>query len=193
MLQLFKSKIRAGLLRLFFYNPQKEFYIRQLAKILNTSAGNAQKELRKLEADAIIKSKKMGNLRIYTLNQTLPLYPVLQQIITKTIGIESVLKENLKYLPGIKYAFIFGSYAKGELKADSDIDLFIVGNINEDGLLKIIKNVEKMILRDINYHIDTSKSFHEKLKEKYFYREITQKYILLTENDDEFRKFIQQT
>lgn len=193
MLQLFKSKIRAGLLRLFFYNPQKEFYIRQLAKILNTSAGNTQKELRKLEADAIIKSKKMGNLRIYTLNQTLPLYPVLQQIITKTIGIESVLKENLKYLPGIKYAFIFGSYAKGELKADSDIDLFIVGNINEDGLLKIIKNVEKMILRDINYHIDTSKSFHEKLKEKYFYREITQKYILLTENDDEFRKFIQQT
>jgi predicted nucleotidyltransferase len=190
---LLKSKIRADLLKLFFSNPENEFYIRELSRIIGTSAGNIQKELKKLENEQILKYKKRGNLKYYFLNLEYLWKIELQKIIAQSIGIEAELKTSLLNLKGIKFAFIFGSYAKGDFKADSDIDLFIIGNINEDDLITSIKKVEKNIGREINFHIAKPKDFLHKLKEKFFYNEILKKYILLTNNKDEFEKFIKQT
>jgi len=188
--RLFKSKIRQGLLKLFFYNPGRRFYIRELAKIISASAGNTQKELRSLENEEIIKSEKLGNLRLYSINKSYPLLPELEKIIQKTIGIEYELAKKLKGLKGLKFALIYGSYAKGGLKADSDIDLLIVGNVKENEVIRRITKVERTILREINFHLIIPSEFSAKIKTSSFYKDVLKKYILVTNNENEFKRFI---
>jgi predicted nucleotidyltransferase len=191
MLSFFvRSKHRAAILRIFFANPESQFYLREIAKMINASAGNAQKELKGLEKEGILKSAKRGNLRFYCLNPAYPLFNELSGIISKTLGIEAEIKKELKSLKGLRFAFIFGSYVKKDFGPDSDLDLFIIGSIDEDELIRKIKKAENRINREINYHVAGEREFLQSLKEKSFYQDIITNFILLTDNEHEFKKFI---
>lgn len=187
-----KSRIRSNLLKIFFLNKGKNFYIRELARIIETSAGNTRKELLKLEQERLLKSTKKANLVLFQVNEKYPLYKEFESIIKKTLGIEHELEKALKKIKGVEFAFIFGSYAKGDLKTSSDIDLFIIGDINEDDLITKIQNVETNTNREVDFHIAKPKEFLKNLNEKFFYKDIIKEYILLTENNDEFKAFIGQ-
>ncbi|HAI74412.1 MAG TPA: hypothetical protein DCS28_02030 [Candidatus Moranbacteria bacterium] len=183
-----KSKIRQSILKLLFSNQEKEFYLSEIARIINASRGNAQKELKKLEETGIIKSEKRNNLRYYFLNKQNPLFTEWEGMVKKTVGIENELKNIIQKISEIEYAFIFGSYAKNDFKSESDIDLFIIGNPSEDELIKQINKLEKEINREINYHIYSEKEFKEKIKTNSFLKNIIKKYIMLTPNEKKFRK-----
>lgn len=190
---IFKSKSRSALLRIFFLNNEKDFYIRELARMVGTSAGNTQKELLKLEKEGILKSTKKANLRFFSLDNSYPLHEELKRMVEKTLGIEHELKKALKSIKGLEFAFVFGSYVKGDFKNLSDVDLFVIGDMDEDDLITKIQNVEKNTNREIDFHIAKLKEFSEDLKKKFFYQEIVKNYILLTENDDEFKKLIERS
>lgn len=183
-----KSKIKQSILKLLFSNQEKEFYLSELARIIETSRGNAQRELKKLEAAGIIKSEKRNNLKYYFLNKQNSLFAEWEGIVKKTVGIENELKNIIQKIDRIKYAFIFGSYAKGDFKSNSDIDLFIIGNPLEDELIKKINKLEKEINREINYHIYSEKEFKKKVKISSFLQNVIKKYTMLTPNEKEFRK-----
>ena len=187
---LFRSKNRSAILRLFFSNPDREFYIRELARRIDASAGNTQKELMRLGQAGVLKSSQKGNLRFFALNKSHPLFSEMEKIVAKTIGIEFELKKALEGLKHLKFAFIFGSYAKGDLKEDSDIDVFIIGNVAEDDLISRIKQAESRVAREINFHTAKEGEFLENLCQKAFYRDIVKKTILLTDNENEFREFL---
>lgn len=188
---IIKSKIKQNILKLLFYsNESKEFYLSEIAKIVKTSRGTAQRELEDLKKVGIVGSEKKANLRYYFLNKQDPLFEEWQGIVKKTIGIEKEFEEIIKKIGGIKFAFIFGSYIKGDFKSDSDIDLFIIGNPNEDKLIEYINKLEKKIDREINYHIYGASEFRNKIREDSFLKNITKNYILLTSNQDEFKRLL---
>jgi len=127
-----KSNIRKKIILLFVYNPRKEYYLSEVARAVGTSAGTAQREInRLLKSDFVIFHKK-ANLNLYRLNTRFTLIEEVRSIIRKTIGVEVDLKRDLTEVGGIIYAFLFGSYAKKGLKSDSDIDLYIIGDAEED-------------------------------------------------------------
>ena len=70
----------------------------------------------------------------------------------------------MKEFEGIEDAFLYGSFAKGDEKADSDVDLFIIGNIDEDRLIRKLRIPEKEVQREINYSIFSRDDYEEKLK-----------------------------
>lgn len=163
---IFKSKTRKELFRLYFTNPEKEYYFRELERLLDIPVSMIHKELRRLEADGIFSSKKRGNLTYFYLNKEYPLFEELKSIVFKTIGIQALLKKILEKFKGTEAAFIYGSFAKNEGNASSDIDLFIIGNINEDKLVSALKKLEKTLKREINYSLYTRKDFTEKKRSK---------------------------
>jgi len=111
-------------------------------------------------------SKKKGNSIYYSLNKGYPLFDELKSIVFKTVGIQGLLKEAFKKVKGIEAAFIFGSFAKKKEAVGSDIDLFIVGKINETMLLREIKKLEEALKREINYSVFERAEFKKKAKEK---------------------------
>lgn len=187
-----KSKIRQRILLLFVYNPKKRYYINEAAKLVNTSSGTAQRELEKLASAGILKKEKKANLAYFKINSENPLYGDIKNIIEKTIGLESILKKELSGDKKIKFAFLFGSYVKGDFRHDSDVDLYIIGDVKEDKLYRAVKKAEKRIAREINYHISGEEEFKENLKKSFFHKEILGDYLLLIGDKNEFRKFIKR-
>ncbi|MDO8803847.1 MAG: nucleotidyltransferase domain-containing protein [Elusimicrobiota bacterium] len=150
-LGLSKSKARRALVALFFTNPDQEYFSRQLERLSGISVGNLQKELVKMETASLLGSRRLGNLKLYKLNTKHPLYPELKSVVAKTVGIEGMIRAELLKLKGIKIACIYGSFARGEEKAASDIDLLILGDVEEKPLIRAIKSLEDKLQREINY------------------------------------------
>lgn len=187
---LFKSKIRQRILVRFFADESRRFYINEMARLIGTTQGTCRRELNKLVDMGLLMSSKEGNLQFYHVNKKNPLYAEFKTIIQKTIGIEVLLKNALTSAEGIHFAFVFGSYAKKEFKSESDIDLAVIGDIGEELLIKILKNIEKTIGREINHHLYTGKEFKEKIKTNSFVRNIIKDYIIVTGDEREFRKLL---
>jgi len=165
MFRITKSKLREELLNLYFTNPSKRYYLRELERILNFSVGNIRRELIKLESAGLFLSENKGNLLYYYLNRSYPLFDELKSIIFKTSGVPKMLQNILKKINGISQAFIYGSFARGEEKEDSDIDLLIIGEVNEDRLVEEMDKLERKLQREINYAIYGKEDFKKKKKE----------------------------
>lgn len=161
-----RSKTRKAILQLYFSHPEKKYYLRQLEKKTNFPVQNIRRELINLEKKGMFKREKSGNQVYYFLNRESPIYSDIRNIISKTIGIENQLRESLSEVSGIRKAFIFGSFADGTQDSLSDIDIMIVGDINEDDLLEKISRLENKFEREINYHIYSEKEFGERRKEE---------------------------
>ncbi len=190
---LFKSKIRRNILIRFFADEGRKFYINEMARLVGTSQGTCRRELNNLTDAGILISSRTGNLQYYEININSPFHNEFKTIIQKTLGIEAILKEKLQGLKGITYAFIFGSYAKNELKPESDIDIVLIGNVSEDDLINKLREVEDAVGKEMNYHLYTLNEFKAKLKTDSFIMNIIKNYIMLTGDDEEFRKLLKET
>jgi predicted nucleotidyltransferase len=165
ILSIKKSKLREDLLTLYFANPDKKYYLRELERILNYSVANIRRELIKLEKAGLFLSENQGNHLYYYLNKSYSLFDELKSIIFKTSGVPKLLHDTLSNFKTISHAFIYGSFAKGEERKDSDIDIMIIGKVNEDKLIDELNQLEKKLQREINYTIYSKNEFEEK-KEK---------------------------
>jgi len=161
------SKTRRIILKAFVESPDIEYYTRQLASLHHLSAGTLHRELTKLNSSGILKARKIGNIKLFSLNKENPLYEEIKNIIYKTEGVIKLLKDAILGIRGIKVAFIYGSFAKGDERQDSDVDMFLIGNdIDEDELIHAINKVEKKLFKEINYTRYTENEYKKEKKKK---------------------------
>jgi len=158
------TKNQTLILSVFFNNPERSFYLRELARIVGKKPGVFQRDINNLVTEDILKSHFQGNQRFFELNKKYPLYKEMKSIFFKTTGIEGALRKELKKIKGIQKAFIYGSFARSEEKKLSDVDLFVIGSINEDELIDLASDLEKKIDREVNYTLMTEREFAEKKK-----------------------------
>lgn len=168
-LEISKSRLRNKILLHFFTNPDDEKYLREIAIILGEDPGNLSKEMSKLEKEGIFLSADRGKQKYFSLNKKYPLFEELKSIIFKTIGIQGSLYKIVNEVVGIIFAFIYGSFAKNEESALSDIDLCLIidiGYFNENIFLEKINDLENRISREINYIYYSEKEWYRMVKEK---------------------------
>lgn len=159
----FLSKNQLLLLRLFYTNPEKSFYMQEIGKILGKKPGVFQRTLNAMAEEGLVISEYRAHSRFFQANTKHPLYPELKKIVAKTAGVEGTLKELFARLKGVKFALLYGSFAKGKERKESDIDLLVVGSPNiEDRLLKEIPKLEKELQREINYKLYSEREYREK-------------------------------
>jgi len=189
--KLFTSSTRVKLLKLFFMNREREFYLRELSRITGENPNSIKRELENLKSIGLIIERKRGNQKLYRVNKLCPIHEELRKIVLKTVGIGEVLRENLVKF-GVKFALIYGSFAQGEEVKDSDIDLLIIGDVDEEELIKIIKKLEEELSREINYILWNRKEFRKRIKEKHhLLMDVIEKpFIMIIGDADEFRSAV---
>ncbi len=192
--RLFTSNTRIQLLEIFLLKSDAEFHISALARMVNNIPINVQKELKNLQLAGLLESRKQGNMVLYKLRKESPIAEDLMRIFLKT---ESIGKEILTKLPDkekIRYALIYGSFAKGTESSSSDIDLLMIGEIDEDSILKSMQKIEKRIGHTINYILWTEKEFAQKIREGItLIREILKTPVIMIVGDEnEFKRTIKQ-
>lgn len=160
------SKTRSKILSLFFTHPNEEFYVREIERKIEENINSVRRELNKLTEHGILLSHKKGNQRYFQINKRLPIYEELKMIFIKTDGIGNELKRILTKEKAIEMAFIYGSWAEGKERLLSDIDLFIVGEVDEDKLIKDLNALEKWLSKEVNYVIFDRDEVRKRLQEK---------------------------
>lgn len=187
-----KSKTRKKILRFFFSNVNKKYYLRELERILDITVGNIRRELLSLKKSGLFRSQKMGNQVYYFLNKKSPIFKELKAIISKTLGVEAIIKKELMKVKGVEIAFIYGSFARQKEDTLSDIDIFIIGQVAEDDLIRAIRRVEKQLSREINYVVFTKNDLIKAIKKKNVFLEdvLQSKKLFLIGNKNELEKII---
>ncbi|MDD5083138.1 MAG: nucleotidyltransferase domain-containing protein [Dehalococcoidales bacterium] len=180
------SKAKRSLLKLLLTNPDNEFYIREISRRTGEPLNAVRRELGYLEKAGLVKARHAGNLKYYSVVKEFPFYPELKRIIYTTVGLGDYLANKFKDSKQIELAFVYGSVAKDEETAKSDVDLFVVGEIDEDDLHELISRVEKDIGRVINYTLMSRAEFEKRLKNNnsFIKRVMDEKKLVLKGNHD---------
>lgn len=157
-------QVRAELLRLLFADPAKEFHLRELARLSKLTVGTLQTEVRRLSAAGLLTSRRDGNRLYYRANAAHPVFPELQGLALKTTGLREQLAGALAGLPGVEFAFVFGSQASGSAGAGSDVDLLVVGRVGLRALAPRLRPVTLALAREVNPHILTRETLIAKAR-----------------------------
>lgn len=117
------------LLGLLFGQPGRSFYANELIALTGGGSGAVQRELARLSRSGLVVSHLVGRQKHYQANPESPIYAELCGIASKTMGLAEPLREALAPLAErIRAAFVYGSVAKREDTAGSDIDLMLVSD-----------------------------------------------------------------
>jgi predicted nucleotidyltransferase len=161
------GKVRLAVLALFFSHPDDAFYLRQIVRTTGVGQGAVQRELKRLAEAGIITRTTRGHRVDYQVNRDCPLFAELKSMITKTAGLADVLREALHPLARkIEIAFIYGSQANGTASATSDVDLMIIGQVDELDLHRAVAKAEERLVRTVNYTLIDRKEFDRRRSEK---------------------------
>jgi predicted nucleotidyltransferase len=155
---------RGGVLALLFGNSEKSFYTREIANMIGASVGAVAPQLTALASVGLLVASKSGNQVYYQANRKSPIFEEMKGLVAKTVGIHQQLQSAFEPLSSrIVVAFIYGSMAKHQETAESDVDLMVVGDVQLDELLEHLAKVEKQIGRPINPTIHSVTEFSTKL------------------------------
>ncbi|MHB8793313.1 MAG: nucleotidyltransferase domain-containing protein [Thermoleophilia bacterium] len=165
--QLFTSKARVELLKLFLMNSERDYYLREAAGLAGLPVHAVQREVEKLEKAGLLEKNARGNRIYLRANRNSPIFNEMRSIVMKTVGLGDSLSQALASgADKIKVAFIFGSVARGEDSGLSDIDLLVVGSISGRELSTLISSFRQSIGREINQLTMTSSELKKRIKDK---------------------------
>ena len=145
---LVSSKTKIKLLLKFFLNASNTAYLRNLEAEFGESTNAIRLELNKFEESGLLNSYSEQNKKIFKANTKHPLYPEINSIVRKFVGIDKIIDHIVSRLGEPEKVFLVGSFARG---LDSDtIELLILGNVNKAYLDELIVRVEETIHRKLN-------------------------------------------
>lgn len=175
--QLFGSKTRVKLLQLFYSNPNRSFYVREITRKIDEQINSVRRELANLLSVGLITNDTSNNKVYYEVNQRYEFYPPLQEIFgggtakvrkgAKTAkAIDLPLHDDvsdLKALGNVDIAVLTGQFTRDET---SGVDVLIVGNVNQNALNKYVTELERQEGKDLRYTVLSVDDFAYRLQIK---------------------------
>jgi len=190
--RLFTSKSRVRLLELLILHPTEEFHLREISRRTRVSPPYVQREMTNLMKLGLVLKRSQGNMTLFKLNVNSPIAEELRRIFLKTESLGQFIHSSFEEIGDLKFALIYGSFARGEETETSDIDLLIVGDVSERKMLDIVEKIEKRVGREVNYIAWTENEFKKKIRERIpLLEEIVNTPVIMIIGDlDEFRKAV---
>lgn len=151
LMELLFGTYRQRVLSLLLLHPDSSYYVRELARLTGTNAGTLHKELTRLAQAGLLLRQEQGNQVRYQANRACPVFPELAGLFRKTCGLVDVLADALRPLADeILLAFVFGSMARGDEQAGSDVDIMVIGTPAFADVVKALYPAQDILQREIN-------------------------------------------
>ena len=149
---------------MLYGHPDQAFYLRQVVRTSGGGIGAIQRELKQL-VDAGIIRRSVQNKQVYfQANAECPVFAELKSILVKTAGAADVLRAALAPLADrIQLAFVFGSFARAQQKADSDVDLLVVGDVAFGEVVASLTDAQNQLAREVNPTVYSASELAEKV------------------------------
>ncbi len=164
---LFMSKTRVEILKLMLLDPKGRFYVREVAARTGVSPRGAQVELARLAHAGVLVREVSGRQVYYEINEQCPIVGELRAILIKTAGVADVVRDRLRPLAGsILYAFIYGSFARGDQKRSSDVDVMVIGSVGFDEVVTALTPAQDTLGREVNPTVFSSEEFQRRCADR---------------------------
>jgi predicted nucleotidyltransferase len=161
------GRTRRTILALLYSHPDESFYLRQIARFVEAGQGGVQRELQRLTDAQIITRSVRGRTAFYQANRDCPIFPELHSLVLKTAGVVEVLRMALAPLADrIQVAFVYGSVARAEPTAGSDIDLFVIGVVAFGEIVDALADAQSRVAREINPTVYDLAEFQNRLAKR---------------------------
>lgn len=161
---LLLGSYRRRALGLLLLHPEQSYHVREISRLTDTSVGTLHKELTRLAQAGLLLRKEIGNQVHYSANTQCPIFPELQGLLRKTSGVADIAREALDGISGkITLSLIFGSVARGEERAGSDVDVLVIGTAPFAEVVKALHPAQSMLQREINPVVYAPGEFKRKL------------------------------
>ena len=157
---------RRSLLAVTLVQPDKWWYLSELAQHLRTTPSSLQRELSSLVAAGLLQKRREGTRTYFKAETRSPLFPELSRLFEKTVGLIPVLQRVLqRFGDRIIYSVVYGSVARGEEHALSDVDLLVIGSVGLAELAPDLRRAEKRLGREVNITCYSVREFRTKVAE----------------------------
>jgi predicted nucleotidyltransferase len=155
---------RRDVLARLLLHPEESLHVRELARALGKPPGTLLRELNALTAAGVLARWPVGNQVHFQANPDCPIYEDLRNILKKTVGVADVLREALAPLGGkVNAAFVYGSVARGDERARSDLDVMVVGDASFGDVVAALAPVQESLRREVNPNVYPALEFRKKL------------------------------
>ena len=160
-------KTRQAILAATFLEPQKWWYMRELARHLRLTPSSLQRELDHLVRGGILRQKHEGKHVYFQAVADSPIFEELRGLILKTVGLADVIRRALRpFADYIEWAFIYGSIARAQEHGASDVDLLIIGKVGLAAISSPLRKAEEKLHRAVNPTIYTVDQLKRKVRSK---------------------------
>ncbi|MCI4428483.1 MAG: nucleotidyltransferase domain-containing protein [Burkholderiales bacterium] len=154
---------RRRVLGLLLLRPDEALHGREIARRTGLPAGTITRELTKLAEVGLLKREKRGNQQVYSADTSGPIFAELASILRKTSGLADVLVQALApAAPKLRLAFVFGSVARGQETAGSDVDLMLVGDMGFREAVEVLYPIQATLGREVNVKVFAPDEFATK-------------------------------
>ncbi len=159
--------MRGDVLAATLNQPDKWWYLSELAQFLKTTPSSLQRELKALVDAGILQQRREGTRTYFKAETRSPLFPELRGLVEKTVGVLPTLQDVLAPLQAsMECAFIYGSVARSEEHALSDVDLMVIGSVGLAELTHPLRKAETRLGREINATSYSTREFRSKVAAK---------------------------
>ncbi len=194
--QLFGSKTRVKLLRLFYSNPNRPFYVREITRKIDEQINSVRRELGNLLSIGIISSDTSNNKLYYEVSQNYEYYKPLKTIFggeaaadlstnskssieptAKKVKVDPVVAE-LQAVGNVEYALYTGQFTRDE---SSGIDMLVVGDVNQTKMQKFVTALEQKEKKEIRYVVLSPSDFNyrREVKDRFISSVMTSKNLVI--------------
>ena len=150
-----------------FGQPDREWYVTELARALETQPSSLQRELEALSKAGILEQRRDGRRVYLRPDRNSPVFADLKNLLEKTAGLIPVLHGELETLnESIRLAFVYGSIARSEETSASDIDLMVIGTAGLSDLIPALRNSERILGRPVNPTVYSMEEFQERARHR---------------------------
>jgi len=158
------AKVQQRVLAVLFGDPGRSFFAKEIIGLARSGSGAVQRELARLEASSLVTVTRVGKQKHYQANTASPVFEELRGLALKTFALADVLRAALAPISAeIRVAFIYGSIAKGQDTAASDIDLMIIADhLTYQDLFDVLEEASARLGRKIAPTIYSSKELAER-------------------------------
>jgi predicted nucleotidyltransferase len=182
---------RREVLALLLLHPDASLHVREIARLTGKVPGTLLRELNQLADAGVLSRRPVGNQVHFQANSACPIYEELRSILKKTSGLADVLRQALEPLGGkVKAAFVYGSMARGDERAGSDIDLMVVGEARLGEVVQALAPAHEVLRREISPNVYRTKEFGDRLAaaEPFLHRVMQDSKIYLIGGEDDLRQ-----
>lgn len=161
------TPVQQRVLGLLFGQPQRRFQSGELIRLAGSGTGTVHRLLIRLADAGLVTTQRLGNQKHYQANATSPVFAELAGLVRKTVGLAAPLQTALAPLAKqIAAAFVYGSIAKGNDRADSDIDLMVIADgLDYAALYAALPAVEEALARSVSPNLMTRAEWRRKRAE----------------------------